>query len=179
MTLDKEKVVPAVIIVLVLGLVIWFGFVNGRPANVSENVGTNTPEVSPTRALAPQNVVVPEKGATNVPENVAVPQIVAPASTITSASFRIFNITINKDEFIPNTVIVRAGDAPKLIFTAVDKDYDFTQPDYGLRDGILISKGQTKSISIGSTIAGKFTFYCKRCGGPEKGPIGYIIVSSK
>lgn len=185
--MDRNKIFwyagVVVVIIAVTAFVVWQiprgsqeaqprsqGTVNVQP----EGHGVVTPPPpSPTRAAAPQNVVVPEKGS-NVPANVAVPQTVAVASPNSSGNLRIFNIKVTGDAFIPDTIIVNAGDFPRLLITAVDKNYDFTQPDYGFRS-ISIARGTTKTIDMGSTVSGQFTFYCASCGGPARGPVGYLI----
>ena len=81
------------------------------------------------------------------------------------------------NSFIPDTVVVNKGDVVHIDLTAVDKDYAFTQPDYGFDSPI--AKGKTRAIEFQAVAGGKITFFCKICGGPEKGPVGYLIVKDK
>lgn len=128
-----------------------------------------------TRTAAPENVVVPTENSTSVPANIAVPKTTAPANPGNTATFRSYDIKIEKDKYIPDTIIVNQRDTVHINFTAVDKDYDFTQTDYGFKSSL--PKGQTKVVEFGASGQGKFIFYCSICGGPEKGPRGTLIVT--
>lgn len=130
-----------------------------------------------TRTEAPKNIAVPDMHTQNVPQNVAAPTTISPAGPNTTANFRSFAIRVEHDAFSPNTVIVKQGDVTHISFTAIDKNYDFAQPDYGLSSPL--PSGREKIIEFGAGLSGKFTFYCTSCGGPTKGPVGYIIVTQK
>lgn len=180
MNFDKKKIIVGVIVIAVLAVGIFI-FMSRTP-------GTSAPAVSPTgspsatkgtatREAAPQSVVVPEKGA-QVPDNVASVNVVSAANPGNNSSYRSFEgIKIEGGVFNPDTVIARQGDIVNFSVTAVDSNYDFTQPDYGFKE--TIKRGETKKIQFGATAAGKFLFYCASCGGPAKGPVGYIVVASK
>jgi hypothetical protein len=129
-----------------------------------------------TRGDAPDDVVVPEEGTVDAPENVAVPEnVVAIASQGTK--FRSFTIEAKQGAYVPNTVIIKAGDTLRLSLTAVDGSYDIMQPDYRLTISAL--QGASGVFEGGGFTPGKFMFYCERCGGPDKGPVGYLIVTEK
>lgn len=148
------------------------------PRETGGAAGTSAQPVSPTRGAVPEGVTVPDKGATNVPANVAVPTVVGQTNTQSGAGFRGFDIMVKGDAFVPDTVIVKAWDTADMWLTAADKDYDFTEPDYGVN--VALPRGQRTHIQFGvGGSAGKFTFYCKRCGGPESGPLGYLVVVAK
>lgn len=147
------------------------------PAGETTGGPAQLPGGSATREAAPLNLSVPGATSTDIPANVAKPQIVGPANPSNTASFRSFTVSIKGNVFSPDTVIVKMGDIAHINFMAVDKDYDFTQPDYGFY--VLIPKGQTKLVEFQATAEGKFTFYCKSCGGPAKGPVGYVVVVPK
>ena len=174
MSTNKILVVAVIVIVIVVAGV-WF-YLGGGFGGVSAPAapaggGTET------RSDAPSDVVVPDVGATNVPANVAVPQNVAPAAPGVSAKFRSFEIKVDGGKFVPDTLAVNVGDTVNVKITAVDKDYDFVQPDYGF--SFPLPKGIQKTLEFGATTEGKYTFYCSSCGGPDKGPVGYIIVVKK
>lgn len=166
------------VIVIVVGVIL---LVKRTPSTYGPNAPAGGAAAKPsgpvTREAAPQNVVVPSKDSKGVPQNVALPTNVSPASQTSDASFRGFSIKADNNEFIPNTVIVRQGDVADITVTAVDKDYDWSQPDYGFKTPI--PKGTSKRIQFGATASGKFTFFCSVCGGPQKGPVGYLIVAQK
>ncbi len=147
-----------------------FGNTGGSPA------GAGAPS-STTVADVPAGTVVPGKGDTNVSGDVAVPSIEVTAAPNTQSKLRIFSINISGNDFSPSTVAVNQGDSIQIKFTSMDKDYDVTQPDYGLK--LSIPKGSTKTLAFDGVNVGKYTFYCESCGGPAKGPVGYAIVVGK
>lgn len=93
------------------------------------------------------------------------------------SNFRSFSLSVSSNEFSPSNVIAYIGDTVRLNITAKDKDYDFYQPDYGLSK--QLPKGVAALVEFQVTAAGKYTFYCKSCGGPAKGPVGYVVVVPK
>jgi hypothetical protein len=166
----------------VLGLGVGVGmFIKQPPAKeviVPQNAPAIIPQNSPTRSDTAGNTAIPGVGDKNVADNVAVPDALTnltPGGAIQKRSFD--DLLIDNDKFDPDTIVVHQGDTLRLNFTAVDKDYDFTQPDYFL--SYPIPKGQKKMIPFQATIAGKFTFYCEKCGGPARGPVGYLEVLAK
>ena len=144
--------------------------------------GSSIPQ-SATAAPVPADATVPNMGDKNVAGGVAVPQVQTAAHPSGGdASLRQFAISVDnnnalgKDAFSPDTVIVKKGDIIDLEITAVNKDYDFTQPDYGFYS-IPLPKGTATKIQFQALNAGKFTFYCTSCGGPGKGPVGYVTIT--
>ena len=172
------------LVVAVLGFAIGRWSVSGSPVSggTGQQASVPVPEVNKaltsvyTKEAVPAGTVIPGVGS-SVPANVAAPTVVQPVNTKinTGIQYRAFSLTIANGAFSPDTIIVRSGDVAHITITAADADYDFTQPDYGLRVGI--SKGQTKVVESQLSTPGKFTFYCGDCGGPDKGPKGYIIVT--
>lgn len=175
--MEKGKIISIVIGVVVLGLIIFLAPWAKRPPGPLQGPESGGTQAQPiTRARAPIDAKVPESNS-SAPSNVAKPNLVTPASPGSSSNFRLFNLKIEGDKFTPDTIIVNKGDVVSLTITAVDKSYDFTQPDYGLKR--LMTKGQTGVVEFGAGTAGKFTFFCSSCGGPDKGPVGYIIIVAK
>ena len=180
------KIIIAVIAVALLILAGWWFYkkqgvspsgssgVPGAPDGAGD---TTVPSQSATRLPASSGISVPNATSSNVPANVAKPSIVTPAAPNSSASFRKFSISVGGGQFTPNTVIVNIGDTVHLDITAADGGYDFTQPDYGFN--VILPKGQAKIVEFQAPAEGKYTFFCKACGGPAKGPLGYIIVAPK
>lgn len=175
---DKKKLIGVIVAVVVVAVFVGIIFLS-KPSPPSAPPGGEVKQQPPggltTRAPAPANVVVPNMGQ-SVPPEVAPPAAVLPVNPNTAHSDRSFNIKAANNEFTPNTVILKAYDNLNLNITAVDKNYDFTQPDYGFNK-FLIPKGQSKRVTFQVSASGKFTFYCATCGGPGKGPIGYVIVA--
>lgn len=173
---SKSKIICIVIIALVaIGVIAFF---ITRPSSTPTSMSSsNQIEATGTRAPVPAGVTVPSQGEATAP-NVAPPQVVSPAKAGSDSEYRSFSITADDNQFTPSTIVVNQGDVVNLIITAVDKNYDFTQPDYGFKQ-VAILKGQSKTIQFGATATGQFTFYCSSCGGPTQGPTGYIIIVPK
>jgi len=184
---DKKKIVFVVIAVVIAIIVITVLLMarggTGTPAPQGSAAQTNPANDFPgtpsqTRATVSGAVTIPDANSTSVPSNVAKPTtVVAAGINQPDASARTFEVSVNANKFSPDTIIVKVGDRVRINFTAVDKDYGFTQPDYGF--SVPLPKGQKKFVEFGATAEGKFTFYCKSCGGPSRGPVGYIIVAAK
>lgn len=180
--LDKKKLVTIAIslgTVLVLALGIWFFSGQNGVSSPSDRQSGGAeqppqPSGSVTHKEVPKDVTVPGVNSADTPENVAKPTSVSTAAPNSSASNRSFNISISGNKFIPDTIIVKLGDTFNINVTAVDKDYYFSQQDFGWNG--LVKKGLTQKFASGATVSGKFTFYCSSCGGPEKGPVGYLII---
>lgn len=168
--------VAAVVLILLVGWWLLSGYSGGTGGSVVPG-GPESAAVSQgpvTRLPAPSGISVPNATSLNVPANVAKPSAVTPAGPNRSASFRKFSISVSGNQFTPSDVIVNVGDTVHLDITAADKEYDFAQPDYGYFKPL--PKSMTTPVEFQATAAGKFTFYCRACGGPAKGPVGYIIV---
>ena len=170
-------VVVGIVILVVVFAKPWTGPETGVLNNGQPSSGSPAPQGSLTRQAAPTNVVVPSKNTTNVPENVAVPKEVSPGNISGTTSYRSFALSASGGKFSPDTIIVQKGDTVNLSFTSVDGDYDFTQPDFGFN--VAVPRGSMKPIKFEATAPGKFIFYCKTCGGPSSGPVGYLIIAAK
>lgn len=127
-----------------------------------------------TSASQMNNVIVPGTTSTNVPAGVALPQSVLPVAAGANSQLRVFNIAIDHGSFSPTTLNVRQGDSLQVRFAAEDRDYDVYQPQYGF--SLKILKGTTKLLGFDAVQAGQFQYYCRSCGGPSAGPVGYINV---
>lgn len=177
----KTILIVAVIVVIVVVIVAFIvaGMQKGSaPSAPTNNVGEQaSSSASATNLPVPANVVVPDAGAQNVSPDVAVPQVVSPAAPGVDSKYRSFNIIVQNGVFVPSTVAVNLGDTVNLQIGSVGGDYDFTQPDLGFH--VALPDGENKKIQFSPMAAGKFVFYCSSCGGPAKGPVGYIIVTGK
>jgi len=120
-----------------------------------------------------RDIQVPEEKS-ETPKDVAKPVETAPAAVGRDEKFRQFTLEAKGNAFTPNKIIVNQGDSVRIDLTAVDRNYDFTQDDYGIKSAV--KRGETKSVYFGATAAGEFVFYCSICGGPDKGARGTITV---
>jgi len=163
---DKKVILSILVVIIAIAGFAFFYF--------DKSPDPSKPPVTWTEV--PKNIQVPEKGETNLADNVAPPKNVVSLEREESPSsaVRFFEVKVENDKFIPGTIIIYQGDRPSIRMTAIDKDYDFTQPDYGL-SGKLI-KGEMKKIGFEAGLAGDFLFYCASCGGPSKGPVGHLII---
>jgi plastocyanin len=175
--LSNKKLLIGILAIIVLVALVAIFYYQGAKIKKSSNTTTQKNETNQGVAEpVPENVKVPEKGE-SVPEGVAAPEVVTEAAPGVSAKFRSFDIKAENNKFNPSTVIVRLGDTVHINFTAQDKDYDITFPDYGMKQ--TAKKGETKILEFQALIPGKFTFYCELCGGLNSTAKGYIIVSEK
>ncbi|MBI2888915.1 MAG: cupredoxin domain-containing protein [Candidatus Liptonbacteria bacterium] len=141
--------------------------------------GTQAPGEVSTRQAAPADVKVPELNASGTSANVGVPQVAVGSSrdAASSARYRSFDVKVEGNAFAPDTVIVNQGDTVRINLLAVDKDYEFIQPELGYNFPLL--KGKSQPLAFSATSAGDFLFYCASCGGPSSGPKGHIIIAPK
>lgn len=175
--MNKKNTLIIVVVVIVVAIFIFFS------ANISNRVKRPDSKNGQfiTREAAPQNISIPSTNTPpNIPENIARPstyyEMKNSSGTKVNAT-RTFSIKIEADTYKPDTIIVEDQDRLHINFTAIDKDYGFTQPDLGMNMKIL--KGETKIVDFRALGSSKLIFYCSVCGGPEKGPIGNIIIVPK
>ncbi|MDP1629601.1 MAG: cupredoxin domain-containing protein [bacterium] len=169
-----EKIKKNIIIIGAISLVVIIGlawYLIG-PKKIFAPTGETTG--SATRTEAPANVEVPEMGE-ETEEGVAAPEGVAPVSAGGSSKYRIFSIKAEKGVYSPETIIVNKNDVIHIKFTAIDKTYDLTIPDFNMKQ--TAAKGETKPLEFQATTEGKFAFYCDLCGGLKSNAVGYIIIS--
>jgi plastocyanin len=167
-----------VVIVLIILIAMLLGKKAGKDPGgetITAPVGTEV-EGSKTRLDVPADTKVPDSSS-QVSADVAKPISVSVAAPGTTSKKRTFTVSINNNDFSPSNVIINVGDIAHIDFTAVDKAYDITQPDYGFQ--LNIAKGETKLLEGQYPSPGKYVFYCESCGGPDKGPVGYITVVPK
>ena len=164
-------------IVAIVAVLVVLSFLGRKPSLPAPQApaGDNISAVA-THGDVPENIAVPGP-TSSAAQNVAKPVSTSPISRKGDEQLRVFEIKINNNKFSPDTVILNKGDLAKISFTAVDRDYDFKQPDYGLKQ--VIPKGQTKLVVYTFSNPGTFTFYCEQCGGPSRGPTGKIIVTNE
>ena len=184
-SINKKAIFIGAGVLIVVALAAFFIFRpseipsdSGAVANPGETSGTTTAPV--VDKYAPEKVdadtKVPGQGE-NIGNGVAAPTIVTEAAPGVEAKLRSFDLIVSGDKFIPDTVTVRIGDTANIFITAQDKNYDFTLPSYGLSS--VLTKGVKKTILFQALTDGKYEFFCQSCGGPEKGPVGYVVVVPK
>ena len=178
-TFKKTSVIIGIVFLALLAVVL---LVTRKGENVqqkgeNQNAASSSESSQATREPAPSGVVVPEQGATGVSENVAVPLLTMPSAPRASTQFRKFALRAEGGKFSPDTIIANTGDVIRMNISAIDGDYDFIQPDYGIKASI--TKGNTGVVEFSPWIDGKYMFFCEQCGGMPGQGKGYIIVASK
>lgn len=148
-----------------------------RPAAVRDEGLSSQQQASKTVAPVPSGLTVPEANTANVPSGVAKPEIVSQVNVGGMTDRRAFSVRIENGRFDPSEIIVHAKDMVDINFTAVDRPYDVVQPDTGYQ--LTLAKGETKLLEGWFPSPAKYTIYCPTCGGPDKGPVGYIIAVPK
>lgn len=174
MIIERKKLIFIVVGIFILATVIFLSYKNPKKPELEKDPFGHFI----TREIIKEKYDVPEKDTTNLPENIARPTQVFPGVPVNNQpqQSRAFNILIENDKFFPDTIIVNDWDDIVLYVKAIDKDYDLTQPNISFNK--TIPKGQTVVFrhGFGETGGIKLTFFCTSCGGPEKGPIGQILI---
>lgn len=166
------------VIAVIVALILAFGLPDGIDFPSFQTSGSSGTEndTSKTREVVPVGTVVPDTSSANLPPEVVVPQTVRLSGGSSSPNLRSFVVTVENNALSQNTITAYVGDILTLTFQSKDKEYDFVQPDYGLT--WRVPANDSKTFQFQATATGKFIFYCPSCGGPEKGPTGYIIAAS-
>ncbi len=169
-----RKIFATIGVLLALGIVFSLAYrLPLRRGNLPTTDGVSVP----TRADVLPGVVVPEPGG-NVPDGVAKPEGVKPTMPGGLVDRRnIQEIKVLGDKFEPSTIIVYRNEVVDINFLAVDKNYDFTQPEYSM--SVPLQKGRGRLVEFQALAVGDFVFYCASCGGPKNGPVGHFIVVEK
>ena len=172
MKIEKKPLIFISTGVIILAIVLLISYKSQNPEIKKNSIGQFI-----TREVISKRYEVPEIDTVGLPDNIARPTSVLPARPKPGQDKRVrfFNLSIEKDKFFPDTIIINDWDDVLIYVKAVDKDYDFTQPDMGVSKPI--PKGQTAIIKqgFGETKGVKLTFYCASCGGPLEGPRGQIL----
>ena len=166
--------VAAVIILIFLIVGISKIKKSSPPPSTQETSPTEEVKENLTHLAVPENISVPEINQETTLPDVAKPISVSPAAPQSDRSLRKFEIKAEGNKFQPQEIIAYEKDIVRINITAVDKDYDWTQPDYGFN--VKIPKGTTKPIEFQVTTTGRFIFYCEACGGLKSSAIGYVTV---
>lgn len=162
--------IAVLVLAAVFGVIYAVNTSRERAAERSENE-----EQSGTRGNIPEGAEVPELGADPEDESVAVPVSVTDAAKgIGGSQLRTFLVSAEAGKFMPSTITVYKNDTVHISFTAVDKEYDITVPDYGLYR--TAKKGETVPLEFRAEQEGQFVYYCDVCGGAGSGTEGRLIV---
>ncbi len=114
-----------------------------------------------------KRIKVPEPGEKPESVEIAIPKVSVEAVPGVASKLRSFDITANNDEYLPSKIIVNKNDIVHIDFTAKDKTYDLTIPDYSMSQ--TAAADEIKVIEFQAVKAGKFKFYCKTCQAKVEG----------
>lgn len=176
--IDKKYLTYGTIGLIVAVAVLVMVLSGGKKEQTGGSGATTTTasKVSPTASAVPAGTVVPGANS-STSADVAKPSSVSTIGANGVVDQRNFSVEVKNDTVTPQKVIVYAGDVVNIGFASADRQYDFVQPDNGME--WTISAGKPIVLSFQSPNIGQFTYYCKSCGGPSKGPVGYFVVVPK
>lgn len=181
----KNKIIITIIILLVISFGVWQYYIKQiskqteqteQEQQIKQKTETEVGIIkSLTKEEAPKDIKIPEVGEEALEKEIAIPIVVTEAAPNVESKFRIFDIKAESDAFSPSTIIIKKGDTVHINFMAIDKTYDITFPDYGMKQ--IAKKGEKKVLEFQAVSEGKFTYYCDSCGGLNSSVKGYIIIT--
>lgn len=106
---------------------------------------------------------LPYSENTEVKSELAIPEEVISINPQSESKIdlRNFVLSIRNNQVFPKEIRVYSGDVIDIDIKAIDNNYDFQIPSYGLR--VEINKGETKKIQFQTSDIGKFIFECSLC----------------
>ena len=146
------------LVVVLVGVYFWFS--KSQPVSSPGSPAVpSSPSIQPqysTRTEVPKSIKVPEKGEEVKNENVAIPLETSPISYGAESQHRLFEIEASGNRFSPSEIAVNQGDIVSVNLKATGKNYDFTVPDYYVKE--TVGAGQVKNISFKALPDGRFIF---------------------
>ena len=182
----QEYILIGIGVVVVLLIIAGLVFTKGGPASptgtqeatpagfLSDNPNALPTVQGGTREKVTTAIPTPDVNATSVSKDVAIPFNVQETGNI---SFRQFEIRGEGNQFVPDTIVVNAGDVIDLKLTAVDGDYNIFFPDFGIK--VAVAEGQSTkpgAINFQAATYGQYLFSCSICRGTVTGT---LIVNQK
>lgn len=172
--IDRRLIVAGGIILLLIVVIVAASFARRTSAPGEAGEPTGGFAETETRRVVPSGTVVPEVGEEVRDSNIAVPTVSTSAAPGAQAKFRAFSIKAERGRFDPSRIIVNKGDTVNIVVEAIDRDYDFTLPDFGLKQ--VIARGERKVVEFQAVNEGEFVYYCDVCGGLDSSSKGTITV---
>lgn len=130
----------------------------GAPEQVKRNPNALPTVEGGTREKILRDVETPDAESTST-EGIAIPRYTTAAGKKGEASFRVFNVEVTNNAFIPETIVVNDGDLIKLEIQAKDGDYDIFFPDFGVYKEL--PEGKLVTLQFQAAPFGKYSFFCK------------------
>ncbi|MES2151939.1 MAG: cupredoxin domain-containing protein [Pseudomonadota bacterium] len=89
---------------------------------------------------------------------------------------RVIKIVAKKFAYVPNRIMLKAGEPVVLEFTALDFVHGMNLPDFHIRADLV--PGQPTRVALTPPSAGKFTFLCDNfCGDGHEQMNGELVVT--
>lgn len=150
-------------ILVVVGLIVGFIFMQNRPVDSSDNEGegntflaTNTPKS--TQSPAPTLKVMPTGSEVTADGEVKEIQVEA-------GSFY----------FSPKEIRVKKGQTVRVILTSKDMMHNFVIDEFDVMSPVTVA-GNTSTIEFVANEVGEFEFYCSVGQHRQMGQVGKLIV---
>jgi plastocyanin domain-containing protein len=179
-------VVIGCVVVIVLGMII---FSDKKPQAVLEGA---TEDVGQSEITEPENMATGSNQEANVSiaGNTGLTPYERQVEALKTASltkadieeslgaglkekFKVFNLRITADGYIPNAIIVEKGDAVQLNMTA-DEDADIQSQDFNFF--VPVPAKEVTNLGFIANKEGTFVFYCRnQCLGKDR-VFGHIVV---
>ncbi len=176
--MDNIRLIAGIAVVVIVAAFVAYSFFVKKNSGGLDNEKNNIFEETTTRRAVPEGTTVPGMNSEVNDPNIAKPEYVTSSGSGSSSDLRIFpTVKADKGIFAPSELIVREGDDVQFYLEAIDKDYDITIPDYGIKQ--TAKKGEKKILHFQAGTEGKFLFYCDSCGGVDSETKGYLVVVRK
>lgn len=124
---------------------------------------------------ATSSIHVPEPNEQPRELGIAIPSTAQELTPGSKNKTRVFVLLADKNSFSANKIIVYEGDVTRIRYTAVDRAYDFSLPQFGLKQEV--QKDETKTIEFQALSVGNFPYLCESC--KNEGTKGTLIVVAK
>lgn len=158
------------VIVVVLALLAWGGYVLFRGAPDVETPGTNNGEQT---YLTPSTYATPN---TSTSTGSTGSQQVATSSPTVLPETKSFTVTGQNFSFSPATMTVKKGDKVRITFQNQSGTHDLVVDGYNVRTKVL-SGGQSETIEFTANQSGSFEYYCSVGSHRQMGMKGTLIVN--
>ncbi len=152
-------------LILVIALVLIYLLVppqSSAPSANTTSTNTNVPTSTPASSSAPSanaTSSVPPVSATTSYQ-LTMPDGLLPLYASSTAKLKVFSVSVTKNGFSRDLIVVNQGDGVGLSVKAVDGPYDLFFPQLHFYSG-QIAEGQSTFMSLVPPKAGEYDFECQ------------------
>jgi heme/copper-type cytochrome/quinol oxidase subunit 2 len=155
MKISKFKLVLllgfVVCLILAFGISFYFTFSKYQTSNVQKQASDSTLLVT----------TVPEPNTKNVDTSISIPKVVMNIVKDSHNQTRVFAISAKNNSLSENKLVVYEGDIVSIRFSAEDRNYDLTFPDFNISQNT--PAGITKILEFQTQNSGNYPFLCTTC----------------